>query len=103
MWKEICTAGTKPLPKCFPWTDKEEAQLLQLETEEVCMADTPLFWQQETLKKKLLITGANMTHKEWSGASCEKRQKKINKRNGIVTEPVKEASLSVMGGGTKAV
>ena len=41
-WKEICATGTKPLPECFQWTDKEEAQLLKLETEEVSMADTHL-------------------------------------------------------------
>ncbi len=102
MWKEICAAGTKPPPKCFQWTDKEEAQLLKLETEEVCMADTPLYQQQETLKRELLITATNMTHKEWS-AFCEKRQKKIDKKNGIVMEPVKEDTLSVMKGGEEAV
>jgi hypothetical protein len=102
MWKEICAAGTKPPPECFQWTDEEEAQLLKLETEEVCMADTLLYRQQETLKRELLIIGANMTVEEWS-AFCEKRQKKIDEMNGIPTETVKEVSLSVVGGGKEAV
>ena len=93
-WKEICAAGTKPPPECFQWTVEEEAELLKLETEEVSMADTHLARQQETLKRELLITGANMTDKEW-GAFCEKRQKKIVGRNGIVA--------SVEGGDEEAV
>ena len=65
-----------------------------METEEVSMADTHLARQQETLKRELLITGANMTDKEW-GAFCEKRQKKIDERNGI--------AASVEGGDEEAV
>jgi hypothetical protein len=102
MWKEMCAAGMKPPPECFQWTDEEEAQLLKLETEEVYMANTFLYWQQETLKRELLITGANMIQEEWS-VFCEKRQKKIDERNGIVMEPVEEDTLSVMGGGEEAV
>ncbi len=58
------------------------------------MADTHLARQQETLKRELLIAGANMTEEEWS-AFCEKRRKKIDKRNGIV--------MSVEGGDEETV
>jgi hypothetical protein len=46
------------------------------------------------LKRDLLITGANMTEEEWS-AFCEKRQKKIEERNGI--------AMSVEGGDEQTV
>ncbi len=58
------------------------------------MADTHLAPQQETLKRELLITGVNMTGEEWS-AFCEKRQKKIDERNGIV--------VSVEGGDKQTI
>ncbi len=48
--------------------------------EEITMADTHLGRQEETMKRELLITGANMTDEEWS-AFCVLRQKKIDDRN----------------------
>jgi hypothetical protein len=44
------------------------------------MGDTHLGRQEETMKRELLITGANMRDTEWS-AFCEQRQRKIKDRN----------------------
>jgi hypothetical protein len=78
-WKAICDKGKKPAG-CLPWTEPEEAALVKLQTEEITMGDTHLGRQEETMKRELLITGANMTVTEWS-AFCEQRQRKINGRN----------------------
>jgi hypothetical protein len=48
--------------------------------EEITMADTHLGRQEETMKKELLITGANMTDEEWSSFFVL-RQKKVDDRN----------------------
>ncbi len=52
--------------------------------------------------QRWMIAGANMTDEEWS-TFCEKRQRKIDKRNGIATKTVEEVSFSVKGGGEEAV
>jgi hypothetical protein len=78
-WKAICDKGKKPAV-CLPWTEQEEATLHKLQTEEITMADTHLGRQEETMKRELLITGANMTDEEWS-AFCILRQKKVDDRN----------------------
>jgi hypothetical protein len=51
-----------------------------LQTDEITIGDTHLGRQEETMKRELLITGANMTDTEWS-AFCEQRQRKIDGRN----------------------
>ncbi len=78
-WKAICDKGKKPAV-CLPWTKQEEATLHKLQTEEITMVDTHLGRQEETMKRELLITGANMTDEEWS-AFCVLRQKKVDDRN----------------------
>ena len=83
-WKAICDKGKKPAP-CLPWTEPEEAALLKLQTEEITMGDTHLGRQEQTMRRELLITGANMTDAEWS-AFCEQRQRKIDDRNQPPTE-----------------
>ncbi len=52
----------------------------RMQTEEITMGDTHLDRQEETMKRELLITGANMTDTEWS-AFCKQRQRKIDDRN----------------------
>ena len=49
------------------------------------MGDTHLGRQEQTMRRELLITGANMTDEEWS-AFCEQRQRKIDDRNQSPTE-----------------
>ena len=51
-----------------------------MQMEEMTMGDTHLGRQEQTMKKELLITGANMTDAEWS-AFCEQRQRNIDDRN----------------------
>ena len=65
------------------------------------MVDTHVAHQEQSLKRHLLIVGANMVDEEWRDF-CDKRQKKIDKRNdnqsnAIMT--VNEDILSVKGGG----
>jgi hypothetical protein len=59
-WKAICYKGKKPAV-CLPWTEPEEAVLVKLQTEEITMGDTHLGRQEETMKREMLIAGANMT------------------------------------------
>ena len=84
-WKAICDKGKKLASCCLPWTEPEEAALLKLQTEEMTMGGTHLGQQEQTMKRELLITGANMTDAEWS-AFCEQRQRKIDDRNQPPTE-----------------
>ena len=56
------------------------------------MGDTHLDWQEQTMKRELLISGANMTGAEWS-AFCEQRQRKIDDRN----QPPSEGGIGSTG------
>ena len=90
-WKSICDKGKKPAC-CLPWTEPEEEALLKLQTEEMTMGYTHLGRQEQTMKRELLISGANMTGAEWS-AFCEQRQRKIDDRN----QPPSEVGIGSTG------